>query len=89
MTWKIERELISTEPVDSKLPAGDMTELSKITATHIETGQVYQIKARMGTEADKKAAWDQIFAMHTERTKVVSDPIADEGVAYLDSKGTP
>jgi len=38
MTWKIERELIGTEPVDSKLPAGDMTELSKITATHIETG---------------------------------------------------
>ena len=90
MTWKIERELISTEPVDSKLPAGDMTELSKITATHIETGHVYTIKARMGTEEDKKAAWDNIYAQHTERTKPpVSDPIAAEGAEYLDKKEVP
>ena len=90
MTWKIERELISTEPVDSKLPAGDMTELSKITATHIETGEVYNLKHRMGTEADKKAAWDNIYAQHEERTKAApADLIANEGVAYLDKKEVP
>jgi len=87
MSWKIERELISTELVDKKLPDGDMTELSKITATHIETGEVYHLKARLGTEADKKAAWDNIYAQHEERTKPpAADPIAAEGKIYLDAK---
>lgn len=90
MSWKIERELISTEPVDPKSLEGDMTELSKITATHIETGGVYHLKARMGTEADKKAAWDNIYAQHIERTKLPAiDPIASEGVVYLDIKEVP
>ena len=87
MTWEIKREIVGTEPVDKKKPDGAMTELSKITATHIETGQTYHLKARMGTEAYKKAAWDNIFNQHTERTKEdVSDPVADEGVVYLNAK---
>ena len=90
MSWKIERELISTERVDPKSLEGDMTELSKITATHIETGGVYHLKARMGTEADKKAAWDNIYAQLIERTKLPAiDPIASEGVVYLDKKEVP
>ena len=90
MFWKIERELISTEPVDPKSLDGDMTELSKITATHIGTGEVYHLKARMGTDADKKAAWDNIYAQHIERTKVpAADPVAAEGVVYLDKKEVP
>ena len=88
MTWEIKTEFIGTETVDKEKPDGDMTELRKITATHVETGQTYQLKARMGTEEYKKAAWDNIFNQHAERTKVVSDSVADEGVAYLNAKET-
>ena len=87
MPWKIEREIVGTEPVNKKKPDGDMTELSKITATHIETEQTYHLKARMGTAAYKKAAWDNIFNQHIERTKEApSDEVVDEGVKYLNEK---
>ena len=87
MPWKIKREIVGTEPIDKKKLDGDMTELSKITATHIETGQTYFLKARMGTPSYKKVAWDNIFNQHTERTKdVESDSVAEEGVKYLNEK---
>ena len=86
MTWSVKTELKSTEPVDEKLPDGDMTDLTKITATHIETSQTYFLKARMGTDVCKKAAWDNIYAQHEERTKVVSDALAEEGVGILNAK---
>lgn len=87
MSWKIEREIVSSIPVDSKFPDGDMTELSKITATHVETGNLYSLKARMGTAVDRKMAWDNIFAQHEKRTKPpVEDPVVVEGVNYLTAK---
>ena len=77
MSWKIKRK-----PVND-----DETRLSKITATHIETGQTYFLKARMGTETDKKVAWDNIYTQHEERIKEpVEDSITAEGVVYLDAK---
>jgi len=89
MSWKLETEFIGMEPVDEKLPDGDKTELRKITATHIETGNTYFLKARTGTAAYKKAAWDEIWRQHTKRTKEPEeDAIATEGVAYLNAKET-
>lgn len=87
--WDVKTEFVGTEPVDKEKPTGDMTELTKITATHVETGQTYQLKARMGTEAYKKAAWDNIWNQHVERTKTVSDPLADEGKANLEAREVP
>ncbi len=55
MPWELKTELIGSEPVDIADPEGDKTELTEITATHIETKEVYHLKARMGTEAYKKA----------------------------------
>lgn len=77
MTWSVKTEFIGTEPVDKLLPEGDMTELRKITATHVETGNTYQLKTRMGTEAYKKGAMENINNQHIERTKPPEeDPFA-------------
>ena len=84
--WTVKTELVGTEPVDKDNPTGNMTDLTKITATHDETGQTYHLKARMGTAAYKKAAWDNIWNQHKERTKVVSDPLADEGKNNLEGR---
>lgn len=84
--WTVKTELVGTEPVDKNNPTGDMTDLTKITATHVETGQTYQLKARMGTPAYKKAAWDNIWNQHKERNKVVEDKLGDEGKANLEGR---
>ncbi len=89
MAWTVKTELVGTEPVDKENPTGDMTDLTKITATHIETGEVYLLKARMGTDAYKKAAWDDIFVQHEERIKSLSDVLAAEGVTCLNAKEAP
>lgn len=86
MTWDVKTELVGTEPVDENNPTGDMTELTKITATHVETGQTYKLKARMGTDAYKKAAKDNIWNQHLERTKAVDDELGDEIKADLEGR---
>lgn len=87
MTWNVKTEFVGTELVDKELPDGDMTELRKITATHVETGEVYQLKARMGTEAYKKAAMEDINNQHIERTKIPpTDPFADYLKTELEKK---
>lgn len=87
MTWDVKTEFVGTEPVDKALPDGDMTELRKITATHVETGQTYHLKARMGTDAYKKAAMENINAQHIERTKTPeTDPFADYLKTELEKK---
>ena len=80
MTWDVKTEFIGTELVDSLIPDGDMTELRKITATHVETGQTYHLKARMGTDAYKEEAMENINNQHIERTK---PPAEDPFAVYL------
>lgn len=79
IAWNIKTEFVGTEPVDKKFPEGDMTELTKITATHVETGNTYYLKARMGTKAYKEMTMDNIYSQHVERIKPLAvDELADE-----------
>lgn len=85
--WTVKTVRVGTEPVDKSNPTGDMTDLTKITATHTETDNIYHLKARMGTPAYRLSAWDNIFNQHEEKTKPPpEDPLADEGVEYLNAK---
>lgn len=82
MTWDVKTEFVGNEP-DRE---GKDTQLTKITTTHVDTGQTYFLKARMATDAYKKAAWDNIWAQHLERTKVVTDALGDEGKSDLEGR---
>jgi len=92
MSWKVKREVVSIIPFDKKFPKGDMAELSKIVATHVETGNIYKLKqlirvAAVGKPIDMKAAWDKIYKQHKERIEPsVTNPVETAGVDYLNAK---